>query len=203
MRLLIDTDAFCKFGAAGLLQDAASVLGVEWLDCCRLPALPYMLDGRRLGRWLGRELCEKLAPIAAAMKCVPAASSDWLNQLVGLPDVDPGEAQLFACAAGSDDLILTGDKRSLLALRNTSALVEALRGRIAMPHAVLLALCALRGDNRIRAAMMPALRLDTMAQVCFSQGNSSPRDGLKSYLYADTHDLHPVVLWSPEQGASS
>lgn len=43
MRLLLDTDAFCKLGAAGVFDDALSLLGLSVSDCGRLPALPYML----------------------------------------------------------------------------------------------------------------------------------------------------------------
>ena len=40
-RLLVDTDAFCKLGVAGLLTDAIGVLGVTVENCGRLAALPY------------------------------------------------------------------------------------------------------------------------------------------------------------------
>lgn len=203
MRLLVDSDVFCTLGAAGLLKDVASMLGVDWSKCCRLPALPHMLRRGRLHKWLGRELCERLLPVAEQMNRVPEAPADWLGQIADVPDIDPGEAQLFACAAANDDLILTGDKRSLHALKSNSVFVAALQGRIALPHAALLALCELRGDNCIREAMTPVLRLDTMLRTCFSEGNSAPRDGLHSYLTADTVGLHPLILWLPRQGPSS
>ena len=41
MQLAVDTDAFCKLGVSGLLDDALAVLGVARDDCGRLPALPY------------------------------------------------------------------------------------------------------------------------------------------------------------------
>ena len=49
MRLLIDSDAFCKLAASGLLSDAAALFNGE---CGRLPALPHMLRrGQLLYRW--------------------------------------------------------------------------------------------------------------------------------------------------------
>jgi len=43
MRLLVDSDAFCKLAASDLLSDAAMLFDAELPDCGRLPALPYML----------------------------------------------------------------------------------------------------------------------------------------------------------------
>lgn len=43
MNLLVDTDAFCKLGAAGLIEGATGVFGARLPDCGRPPALPHML----------------------------------------------------------------------------------------------------------------------------------------------------------------
>lgn len=37
MRLLLDTDSFWKFGAAGLLEAAVDTVGVTMSECLRLP----------------------------------------------------------------------------------------------------------------------------------------------------------------------
>jgi hypothetical protein len=44
MRVLLDTDAFCKLAVAEVLHDTLGLLGAEPGDCGRLAALPYMLQ---------------------------------------------------------------------------------------------------------------------------------------------------------------
>jgi hypothetical protein len=197
MRLLLDTDAFCKLGAGGLLQSAAAILGVAWPECLRLPALPQMLRRGRLWRSLGDALCADLLPLAEGLSAVSAAPSDYLDQLSNLTAVDPGEAQLLAHVAASGDLLLTGDKRALRVVKDLPGLTAALAGKIVLPEAILLALCIQSGDDQIRTAMAPALVLDTMLRTCFSAGNPAPRAGLASYWGCSVRELAPLVLWSP------
>ena len=198
MRLLLDTDAFCKLGAAGLLQSVSRVLSIEWSDCLRLPALTQMLQRGRLFKNLGVAICADLLPLAHTLGTVPPAPAVWLNQLTGLPDVDPGEAHLFAHVAACDDILITADKRALRAVKNMPGVVSALAGKIVLPEAALLALCVQRGDDHVRTAMAPVLALDTMFRTCFSPGNLAPRDGLSSYLHSAVLELSPLVLWSPK-----
>jgi hypothetical protein len=63
MKLLVDTDAFCKLAVSGLLLDAVSLLGADLTECGRLPALPYMLRKGRLRRAFGPEACDALIPL--------------------------------------------------------------------------------------------------------------------------------------------
>ena len=67
MNLLVDTDAFCKLGVAGLLEDSTGVFGTRLTDCGRLPALPYMLRKGRLANRYGRDACNSLVSYAEAM----------------------------------------------------------------------------------------------------------------------------------------
>ena len=197
MRLLLDTDAFCKLGAGGQLQSVAAIVGVSWAECLRLPALPQMLRRGSLARRLGAGLCAQLLPLAEGIGAVSVAPAAYVDQLSGLTAVDPGEAQLLAHVAVSGDLLLTGDKRALRAVKDVPGLIAPLAGKIVLPEAILLALCIQRGDDQIRTAMAPALALDTMLRTCFSAGNPTPRDGLASYFRSAVHDLDPLVLWSP------
>lgn len=50
MKLLFDTDAFCKIGIANLLPDVAQLFGAELQECSRLYALPFMLRKGSLER---------------------------------------------------------------------------------------------------------------------------------------------------------
>ena len=98
MRLLIDTDAFCKLAVGGLLHDALNLLSVDLIECGRLPALPYMLRKGRLRRLFGEDLCDKLIPLAESIPVADQPSNSWLDKLIDIHTIDPGEAQIMAAA---------------------------------------------------------------------------------------------------------
>lgn len=204
-RLLVDTDVFAKLGIAGLLDQLYALFGVSVDACGRLPALPHMLRRGALPTLHGKEACELLVPIAESMVLAPSASTMWLASLANVPQIDPGEAQLFASAAEHKLIVVTGDKRSVIAASKVDGMAEALRDRVASMEAVLLALCRRLGPDVVRNAVKPLVaiedRRDKMIQVCFSDGNSDPEGALQSYLNDLKRNVAPLVLWElPQEG---
>jgi len=195
MSLLIDTDAFCKFACGGLLERAIALFGLPAAECARLPALPHMLRRGALHRRLGAALSARLLSESTRLTVAPAPGLQWLNVLKPYTQIDPGEAQLLALAAEHGAFLLTGDKRALQEVRNIPELVRALAGRIAVPEAVLLALCAVHGDEAVRSAAIEAAPLDTMFRVCFSKSEQEPRLAVRSYLDDTRAKLRPLELW--------
>lgn len=92
MNLLVDTDAFCKLGMAGLIEDAAGVFGARLPDCGRLPALPHMLRRGSLVKRYGRDACDALIPRAEAMAALPKPGAVAVDPLAANDAIDPGEA---------------------------------------------------------------------------------------------------------------
>lgn len=195
MRILIDTDVFCKLGIAGLLDDSVRLLEAGIAECGRLAALPYMLRRGRLRTQYGAEACAALLPLAEQMPVVPPARSSWLDRLVGAQEIDPGEAQLFAAAADHGFMVLTGDNRALQALRLIEGFPAALSGRIVSHIGILLALCENLGPEHVRGRVGPLMSLDKTIRVCFSEGNADPREALESYAHSLEFELVPLVLW--------
>ena len=128
MRLLVDSDAFCKLAASDLLSDAAKLFDAELQECGRLPALPYMLRRGGLHRTYGSAVCERLIPLAESMPAVQQESTSWLEQLAPIPAIDPGEAILFSIAADLQLPVLSGDLRSLRALKRLDRFPQVLAG---------------------------------------------------------------------------
>jgi hypothetical protein len=192
---LVDSDIFCKLGVSSLLDDALAIFGVTVDQCGRLPALPHMLRRGNLLKQYGQAACAKLIPIAESMPIAPEAMSGWLDKFAAIPRVDAGEAQLLACAAEHSLILLTGDKRALVAIASVPELPDAVAGRIVTLEAVLLALCRRVGDNRVRAAVQPLLSADKTVQICFSGQN--PQEGLESYFGHLQREVQPIVLWVP------
>lgn len=118
MQLLIDSDAFCKLGSCGLLQEVIENLGSSFSECRILPALPHMLKKGSLRRKYGPEISDVLILLAKRIPFLTQPTEDLLNQLIQINDIDPGEALIFAAAMEQEVYILTADKRALTALKD-------------------------------------------------------------------------------------
>ncbi len=195
MRLLLDSDVFCKLGIGNLLDDALIVLGAGIGDCGRLPALPYMLRKGRLPNAYGVNACVGLVAVAKKMKPIPAPTATWLDRLTSVQRIDPGEAQLFALAAQDSLIVITGDKRALLALKDVEGYPDALAGRIVVMEAVLLAVCDQLGPAEVRRRLGSLTISDATLKVCFSSSNQDPRIGLESYYRSLVDEVRPLRLW--------
>jgi hypothetical protein len=195
--LLIDTNAFCLLGAAGLLDDAVGLFGVDLSGCQRLPALPHMLRKGRLRKHLGDMLSNQLVHVANPIPTIGIPSSDWLDLLRPIQDIDPDDALLLALAAEHGDILLTDDKRALCGVKTVPGAADALSGRIAALNALLLALCDILGPAEVTRRIQPVVSINIELRVCFSAGNPDPRDCLRSYFESLEKDVHPLVLWRP------
>lgn len=203
MRVLLDTDAFCKLGVGGVLRDAVSLLGADLSECGRLPALPYMLRRGRFRKVFGGDACDALIPVANAVPAVIQPSDAWLDRLTPIQAIDPGETQIYAAAAEKALILVSGDKRALRALKDVDGFPDALAGRIVVLEAILIALCDRLGPGEVRRRIQALAASDTMVQVCFSTGNSQPKDALLSYYRYLAAELDPLVLWNPLSGGGA
>jgi hypothetical protein len=197
MKLLFDTDAFCKLGIASLLQDVAQIFGAQLQECGRLYALPFMLRKGRLRSLFGGSACDALIPVADVIPVMPDPSVAWLEKLTAIEAIDPGEAQVFSVAAERGHPLLSGDKRALIALKNIGDFITVLDGRVVILEAVLLALCDRLGQEEMRLRVAPLAAVDRMVAVCFSSGNPDPSTALMSYYQALEGELVPLRLWNP------
>ncbi|MCA9627893.1 MAG: hypothetical protein KC766_09510 [Myxococcales bacterium] len=199
MKLLVDTDAFCKLQMAGLLDEAVGLLAAGLHECGRLPALPHMLRRGRLRRLFGADVCDAMIPVADAVPVMHQPNVTWLDKLAPIEAIDPGEAQIFAAAAEAGLIVLSGDKRALRALKGVDGFADALAGRVVVLEAILLALCDHLGLDAIRQRVAPLAVADQAVRVCFSVGNADPAAALRSYLGALQTEAHPLVLWKPRE----
>lgn len=200
MKLLVDTDAFCKLGVIEFLTDAANIFNASLQECGRLAALPYMLRKGALRNRYGAAACDALISTAHKMPTIQQPGVAWLDKLTAVPAIDPGEAQIFAAAAESGLIVVSGDKRALRALRNVEGFADVLAGRIVVFEAVLLALCDRFGPEKVRQQIAPLVALDKVVEVCFSSNSTSdPCEGLESYYRAIVAEVDPLVLWKPQK----
>lgn len=201
MKLLFDTDAFCKLAVADLLRRAVQAFGMELADCGRLPALPHMLRRGSLPRRYGEDACEAMLQIAVTLPSAPQPSAEWLDPLARVQAIDPGEALIFAVAAESGAMIVSGDKRSLEGLKDLEAHRDALAGRTVVLEAILLKLCRDLGPDVVRQQVQPLMGLDSSVRISFSSQEADPEDGLRSYFDDLQKKVSPLTLWDPLSGA--
>jgi len=140
--------------------------------------------------------------MAYALPTMPSANAEWLDKLAGIPDIDPGEAQLFALAAQGQLIAASGDKRALRAIKDIPEVRDALAGRLVVLEAMLIRLCDEHGVSAIQARIDPIGTVDTVIQVCFSSGSADPVSGLLSYYDSLTRELAPLELWKPRSEAT-
>lgn len=197
MQALIDTDAFCKLGIAGLLTDAVASLGVQLPDCGRLAALPHMLRRGSIPKRFGKENCDALVEIAEEIPPLESPSNTWLERFLSVPGIDPGEAQLFSVAAEQTLLVVSGDKRALRAIGKVEGASQALSGRIVTLEAALIALHQSIGADTLRIRVAPLRALDTTVGICFSDTNAEPLSALWSYHASLASEVAPLLLWQP------
>lgn len=197
MKLLFDTDAFCKLGIAGLLEGTAQIFGVRLQECGRLYPLPFMLRKGGLRKLYGGPACDALIPVANVLPVIPNSNDTWLEKLTAVQAIDPGEAQIVSVAAEQGQPFVSGDKRALKALKGIGDFVTALERRVVVIEAVLLALCDRMGQEEMRRRVAPLVVVDRMVEVCFSSGNPDPSTALWSYYQALEGELAPLRLWNP------
>ena len=201
MRLLLDTDAFCKLGVSGLLLDAVRLLGSDLPACGRLSALPYMLRKGRLRKRYGPDACDHLLSLALKIPDLVQATDTWLARLTTVEAIDSGEAQLFAAAAEQGLVVMTGDKRALRALKDVDGFPNALARRVVVLEAVLIVLCDRLGPDEVRHRVTPLITVDGMISTCFSTRCSDPRGGLLVYYDRLAGEVLPMTLWDPRTGS--
>jgi hypothetical protein len=198
MRVLIDSDAFCKLASGDLLNDALAIFGASLRDCGRLPALPYMLRKGRFLKTYGPETCANLVNLAESIEHIANPDPLWLDRLALVQDIDVGEAQLFAVAAGKSLMVITGDKRALQALKDIEGYAEALAGRVVVLEALLLVLCDWLGHAEVRRRLDLLTESDLTLKFCFSTDNRDPRGALASYYRDLVAAVRPLILWEPQ-----
>lgn len=198
MPVLIDTDAFCKLLVADLLQEAVALLGSGLDECFRLPALSHMLRKGRLVKSYGPEACEAMLLVAGKIPVIPQPNGPWLDRLIPITAIDPGEAELIAAAAESDVMVLSGDKRALLALKDVAGAADVFTGRIVTLEAILLGLCDHLGAEEVRRRVGVLMQRDRMVSICFAAANQSPEVCLRSYYEHLVAQVGTLGLWDPK-----
>lgn len=191
--LYVDSDAFILLAGAGLLSEGLALLGYDLHRVRRLAPLPYMIQRtRKLRERYGPEAmqrtllaCETVSPLQER-----PADDQLLQLLADVPNVDPGEAQLFATVASDEAyFLLSGDKRAVIAVGSEPSLRpvrDAVAGRVFVLEQVLKSLANRMPVSKLARRFGSLRESHQTLKVVLSEGCQKDPDeyqrGIAGYL---------------------
>lgn len=191
---LLDSDAAKALCQYGLIEDLATALGVSLSDFSVLSQLRFQLhvaDPPKALKKLGTEMAVAQVNllVSQASEVIVLVDSANYALLEGTPDIDGGELALFAalCEDSSAGLI-TGDKRSLVALCKVGATIQDSFSwaQILCLEEALALLVEHFGwsyvSDRVRARLDVNAALSTVFGRSVAASEQAISEGLQSYL---------------------
>jgi hypothetical protein len=133
----------------------------------------------------------------------PPSDRNIRKMMLGVDDIDPGEADLFALLVERPaHLLMTGDKRAILALASVDTLgplCKSICGRVICLEVAIQHLIREKGMDSIAHAIAPLRKYNRMIGAVFSSGeNTSEQDclaGLSSYVKDLVRKTGPSFLF--------
>jgi hypothetical protein len=145
---------------------------------------------------MGAEAADHLLTLAEQFPVLPQGNDEILERLAEIVEIDPGEAQIFACLTDdSEGMMLSGDKRALRELAGLAGMADLFSSRIVVMEAILRDLCGALGSEVVRERIKCLAGSDRMVGICFSSGVADPIEALHSYLSSLAVEVEPLVLW--------
>lgn len=191
---LLDSDAAKILCQYGLIEDLATALGISLSDFSVLSQLRFQLhvaDPPKALKKLGTEMAVAQVKllVSQASEVIVLVDSANYALLEGTPDIDGGELALFAalCENSSAGLI-TGDKRSLVALCKVGATIQDSFSwaQILCLEEALALLVEHFGwsyvSDRVRARPDVNIALSTVFGRSVAASEQAISEGLQSYL---------------------
>jgi len=201
---LVDNDVMEKLALLDLFEE------FESLEVCADGALllttarfRYRSGGapKKLKKKYGEAARDRVVAVSQAGEPLPETTV-LLPALVGIGDVDPGEAELFSAAMILEGQhVLTGDKRCIQALAlaaaenvAVAAIVGALAGRVMCLEQVMWALVKRHGADVIRARVKAVPGVDMSVTAIFASADleSECRYRIEEVRLMAAGLLHPL-----------
>lgn len=205
--LLIDNDALLKLARYGLLDEAIALFECNSTDAIVLTTAKYKLlpHKNRLQFCKDEESATRLEAFLKTANLVNAelADPDIFDLLNAVPNIDAGEALLFAVGANNNDkLVITGDKRSIKALCSDDSVAEvskALAGRVVSLEVLFFMLAEYQFtliQERVRAKPDVDKTLNNVFGLTVPADFASVKEGFASYI-SDLRRKTGTLLYVP------
>ena len=196
MKILLDNDIIIKLATLDLLDVFSSMLRVEDAEVACLASLPYRLARKPLEtRAQARVVsfvssCRKLDRVYLAELEIDLDNQELLSTC---PGIDAGEAQLLSAAlAAPDAVVLTGDKRCLTALCQSSGtmpLVPKLQGRVLILEQLVIEMISAIGFDDVKARALNGVHCDTAIRASFGSGLKAEEGNTISTLQSYVREI--------------
>lgn len=209
-RLLVDSDVFILFAAAGVMDRVARLLDFDATDVRRLEPLSHQLEHSKKFR---EKYPDKIraAALAETKRIQPLTdhpkNDATLQRLTscGNIDIHGGEAFLFATLAEQPTwLLTTGDRKSLIALATdlkVRPVRTAVAGRVICLETALRVLVLNDGVEAVGKAFRHVRECNKSLSVFFSDINCKNQDscleGLDSYIRELNRQVGDDFLYKP------
>ncbi|VVO77320.1 hypothetical protein PS898_01623 [Pseudomonas fluorescens] len=191
---LLDSDAAKSLCQYLLLDELAFALGCPLSDFAVLPQLRFQLrlnkpDAalKKLGSQDAVVTAQRLVEAAAEVQVVTDSANTILE--LNRPDIDSGEAILFAAVSqDEDDSLITGDKRALIALSEISAIpiVDSLWEKIITLEEAVYLIVQRSGFDLVSQRVRARPDVNVALSVIFGRANPNKieevLEGLNSYM---------------------
>lgn len=197
MRAFFDNDIIHKLAAFGLLAEALTALGLRPLDVFVLPTARVRFQVGKpevASRKYGAEVAERIRSFLGSVDTVAESPHpDDERAVAGVLGIDAGEAILLSVVSRTpDSLLVTGDKRCLVALALAPSCMDIcsrIQGRVLCLEQVLLSVITVLGVDRVRAGVVPAVTSDTAIRAVFGSGIEALESGVSAGLSSYIEDL--------------
>lgn len=185
---LLDNDVVLKFAQYDLFD--------QLQELCGGPSYVYVLPTMRFRFHLNDDdkglrllqtvdALERIRDFSQSVAEIENTNEDMIAALQDVPQIDAGEAVLFAAALEDDaSLTYTGDKRAIVSLFNSAEaqkIVKPLIGRIKCIEQVVAEML-IEFDSEVMVDKVRGQTWDTALRACFSSGiREKIMKGLRSY----------------------
>lgn len=200
MKILIDNDAVLKLSAFKLLDHAIRLTGGETCETLVLDSAKYYIRRkqdklRHKYTASGVESALKFVEQCSSIEAAP--DSIVFSTLNAIENIDPGEAILFATAhTDTDACILTGDKRSLVAVASNDGAkptYASLKSRVVCLESILIGLIIHLGFDEVKTQIIAVHDCDTAIRAAFGSGVDATEIRVLETLRAYQSDLEKKV----------
>lgn len=181
MIVLADNDLILKLAQCGLLNDLPQLLGVDALheifvsSTAKFQLLPKN-EVKALSKAGNEATLHSIKEFLGKVAVIPEVQDESvLVRMEGIPGIDFGEQQLLAAMLELDHpLLVTGDKRALMAVANNEAelsdISRSLQDRVlTFESAILLALTAF-GFPNVKQRLLGNPKPDSMLKLVLKDG---------------------------------
>jgi hypothetical protein len=178
-----DVDVVLKLARCGFLPSLADLMGVKEHEM----QVQHLASLRSRTKKLARQEHRRdLEDFCAKHRMIEGTADVAREQALLDAGMDPGEALLFAEAETTGGIVVTGDKRALLAYAKASTLAQRAKIKVVCWEQLLLRVHELKGYEALRIGGCAGMADDGLLRIAFSNGLATPEDhvldAILSYL---------------------